>query len=152
MKPSPHSRDIRAGRVSEPGRIYLITAVAWNRAPLFRDIAIARRVSRICHSPATWKDATCLAWVLMPDHWHGLIELHDGDLSRVVGRYKAMVSSSIKRSTGRKSPVWQKSFQDRALRKHDDVKAAARYIVANPLRAGLVTRVGDYPYWNATWL
>jgi len=88
----------------------------------------------------------------MPDHWHGLIELHDGDLSRVVARYKAMVSSSIKRSTGRKSPVWQKSFQDRALRKSDDVKAAARYIVANPLRAGLVARVGDYPYWNATWL
>ncbi len=63
-----------------------------------------------------------------------------------------MVSSSIKRSTGRRSPVWQKAFQDRALRKDDDIKVAARYIVANPLRAGLVDRIGDYPYWNAVWL
>jgi len=28
----------------------------------------------------------------------------------------------------------------------------ARYIVANPLRAGLVERIGDYPLWDATWL
>jgi len=28
----------------------------------------------------------------------------------------------------------------------------ARYIVANPLRAGLVSRVGDYPLWDACWL
>jgi REP element-mobilizing transposase RayT len=152
MPTHPHSRDLRRGRVSETGRIYLITAVTWNRAPIFRDVAHARRTSRICHAPATWKGASCLAWVLMPDHWHGLIELHDGDLSRVVARYKAMVSSAIKRSSGRTSPVWQKAFQDRALRKDDDVKAAARYIVANPLRAGLVDRIGDYPYWNAIWL
>jgi putative transposase len=28
----------------------------------------------------------------------------------------------------------------------------ARYIVANPLRAGLVERLGDYPHWDAVWL
>ncbi|MFV3290267.1 transposase, partial [Pseudomonas sp. NY11955] len=28
----------------------------------------------------------------------------------------------------------------------------ARYIVANPIRAGLVSRVGDYPHWDAVWL
>ncbi|MBB5859537.1 hypothetical protein GGR69_001194 [Xanthomonas arboricola] len=28
----------------------------------------------------------------------------------------------------------------------------ARYLIANPLRAGLVARVGDYPFWDAIWL
>jgi hypothetical protein len=28
----------------------------------------------------------------------------------------------------------------------------ARYIIANPLRAGLVDRIGDYPLWDAMWL
>ena len=32
------------------------------------------------------------------------------------------------------------------------LRDVARYIVANPLRAGLVERVGDYPYWDAVWL
>ena len=41
---------------------------------------------------------------------------------------------------------------DRALRRDEDLLAVARYIVANPLRAGLVRRVGDYPLWDAVWL
>ena len=48
--------------------------------------------------------------------------------------------------------LWQAGFHDRALRAEVDVRAAARYLVANPLRAGLVVSVGDYPYWNAIWL
>ena len=31
-------------------------------------------------------------------------------------------------------------------------KDVARYIVANPLRAGLVKKLADYPFWNAVWL
>ncbi|MEX1829746.1 transposase [Luteibacter sp. CQ10] len=152
MRPPLKSHRLRIARVSEPGRIYLLTAVTWNRAPVFRDIHVARIACRVCHQPNAWTNATCLAWVFMPDHWHGLVELHEGDLSRTVARFKAMVSSAIKRKTGRNYPVWQRTFHDRALRQDDDVKDAARYIVANPLRAGLVDRVGDYPYWNATWL
>ena len=34
----------------------------------------------------------------------------------------------------------------------EDLKKTARYIVANPLRAGLVKRLGDYPHWDALWL
>jgi hypothetical protein len=38
------------------------------------------------------------------------------------------------------------------LRREEDVLSVARYIVVNPLRAGLVARVGDYPLWDAVWL
>jgi hypothetical protein len=38
------------------------------------------------------------------------------------------------------------------LRRQDDVRAVARYIVANPLRAGLVRDIGDYSHWDAVWL
>jgi hypothetical protein len=48
--------------------------------------------------------------------------------------------------------VWKPGFHDRALRHEDSMVDAARYIVANPLRAGLVERVGDYPFWDAIWL
>jgi putative transposase len=32
------------------------------------------------------------------------------------------------------------------------MRAIARYVVANPLRAGLAGTIGDYPYWDAVWL
>ncbi|SEM78667.1 REP element-mobilizing transposase RayT [Luteibacter sp. UNCMF331Sha3.1] len=146
------SNVLRRGRVSETGRVYLITAVTWNRSPLFRDHRCARAVARIAHDPRTWRDSRCLAWVVMPDHWHGLVELGDESLDRVVGRFKAAVTRAMNRTSSRSYPVWQRTFHDRALRREDDLKAAARYLVANPLRAGLATSVGDYPYWNAVWL
>jgi len=148
----PGNAALRHGRFSEEGRVYLVTTVAWNRAPLFRDLATARAVSRILHSPKTWRKSTCLAWVLMPDHWHGLVRLEeDGDLSKAVAKMKSLVTKSL-RAAGRDSPVWQRAFHDRALRQDEDLRAMARYVVANPVRAGLVSRVGDYPYWDAVWV
>jgi hypothetical protein len=32
------------------------------------------------------------------------------------------------------------------------VVKVARYIVYNPVRAGLVSRIGDYPHWDAVWV
>jgi REP element-mobilizing transposase RayT len=154
MTSHPGNKALRRGRVSEAGRIYLVTAVAWNRAPIFGDYRTARRIARIVHAPTTWRRAECLAWVLMPDHWHGLVQLDDhadADLSKMVRKLKSLVTKAL-RDEGRTSPVWQRAFHDRALRADEDVRAAARYIVANPVRAGLVRRVGDYPYWDAVWV
>lgn len=149
---NPASRRLRLARVSEPGRIYLITTTTWNRTPVFRDVGCARAVSRLCHAERTWAGARCLAWVLMPDHWHGLIELGDGDLSKVVGKFKSLATRNVNQLGRRQYPLWQKSFHDAGLRREDDVKAAARYLVGNPVRAGLCDSVMGYPYWNAVWL
>jgi REP element-mobilizing transposase RayT len=48
--------------------------------------------------------------------------------------------------------IWQPGFHDHALRHDDDVAEIARYIVANPLRAGLVARLGDDSHWDAVWV
>jgi len=34
----------------------------------------------------------------------------------------------------------------------EGLRAVARYVIANPVRAGLAERVGDYPFWDAVWL
>jgi hypothetical protein len=38
------------------------------------------------------------------------------------------------------------------LRSDEDVIATARYIIANPIRAGIVEKVGAYPLWDAVWI
>ena len=107
--------------------------------------------SRIIDAAGTWKGAECLAWVLMPDHVHVLLRFDDRDLSKVVASVRSRLTRAF-RAEGRTSPLWQRAFQDRALRHDEDLRTVARYIVANPLRAGLVAHVCDYPYWNAIWL
>ncbi len=90
----------------------------------------------------------------MPDHLHWLLQLREnGELSQVVQLVKSVSAHAINRQVKLPLPrVWQPGFHDHALRKEEDVRAVARYVVANPLRAGLVQRIGDYPHWNAIWL
>ena len=94
-----------------------------------------------------------LAWVLMPDHVHWMVQLGTKtSLSHSVNRLKSASARRLNQYLGREGSVWANAFHDRALRREDDLKAMARYVVANPLRAGLVEKVGNYPFWDAVWL
>jgi REP element-mobilizing transposase RayT len=147
MDERPHGRDLRKGRFSEAGRIYLVTTVTLYRRPLFSELAAARCVVRAMRHEAALRRAETLAYVVMPDHLHWLLQLSSGaTLSQVVGAVKAV---SARRFGGR---IWQAGFHDHALRRDEDLAAVARYVVANPLRAGLVARIGEYPHWDAVWL
>jgi REP element-mobilizing transposase RayT len=94
-----------------------------------------------------------LAWVLMPDHAHWLLQLGEKDeLGIVVNRLKSSSSRLANRVLDRQGMFWAPAYHDHALRAEEDLLNIARYIVANPLRAGLVQRIGDYPFWNAIWV
>ena len=145
------SRVLRQGRVSTPGQVYLVTTVVRERAPVFRDWSAARVACRVAQCGL--RDSRFLAWVLMPDHFHGLLLVGDSaPLSQVMQSFKGRVATEVNRLLGRSGSLWQTTFHDHAMRREEDLEAAARYIVANPVRAGLVTNVGDYPFWNADWL
>ncbi|MEA3220776.1 REP-associated tyrosine transposase [Immundisolibacter sp.] len=144
---SPHGRDLRKGRWSLSGQVYLLTVVTVYRAPRFAEWTVARQAVRAFHSPQVAAHVTTLAFVVMPDHVHWQAQLnHGGTVSEAVRLYKATVSVALG------GGAWQRGFHDRALRRQDDVRAVARYIVANPLRAGLVRDIGEYLHWDAVWL
>ncbi len=129
-----------------------MTSVTADRVPYFLEPEFARTACRLMMESRTWGDANALCWVLMPDHWHGLIALGErDDLSTIMNRFKSLVSKRL--GHGMKKPcIWARGFHDHALRHDEDLPTTARYIMANPVRAGLVEHVNDYPYWNATWL
>ena len=135
------------------GHIYHLTFVTLQREPIFSDPDAANAAARCLHaggSPGEWD---LLAWVLMPDHAHLLCQLgRHGELAVLVRRLKSHAARDANAAIGREGPVWQRGFHDRALRSEDDVTQVGRYIVANPVRAGLVERVELYPWWNAVWL
>lgn len=150
---SPGSAVLRKGRRSEPGRIYLLTTVCHERVPLFADWRCARVASACLASADSWPGARVLCWVLMPDHWHGLLELRESaSLADAVHSAKGRSARAVNLARGRGGKVWMKGFHDRAIRREEDLLGIARYIVANPIRAGLVDHVGRYPYWDAVWL
>jgi REP element-mobilizing transposase RayT len=105
------------------------------------------------HSLLQQGDVISLARVVMPDHLHWLIQLNDRwSLSTVAKTLKARSARSINRHLCQQGSLWQRACYDRAARKDEDVRQIARYIVANPLRAGLVRNIGDYPHWDCIWM
>jgi REP element-mobilizing transposase RayT len=149
---NPGYRALRAGRVSLHGQIYLVTTTTLDRQARFTDAEAASLLCRYLSVPGSFLDARLLAWVLMPDHWHGLIELQRSSLHSVMRRFKSASARQINRQCGQRGRLWANGFHDHALRAEEDLLGCARYLVLNPVRAGLVKRVGDYPYWNAIWL
>lgn len=150
----PHSHTLRNGRYSEPGRIYLITAITRERRPVFADWRLGRIVAHTLRQSDAEGRSQTLAWVTMPDHLHWLMALGEGaELSKTVGWVKGVSARRLTTLGGNVgSGLWQPGFHDHALRKDEDVHAIARYVVANPLRKKLVERIGDYPLWDAVWL
>ncbi|MCE5975733.1 REP-associated tyrosine transposase [Pseudomonas sp. JR33AA] len=122
--PLAESHRLRRGRFSEPGRLYMLTTITHQRKPLFHDLA--------------------------PLHW--LIELKEVTLRTLMRRFKSRTAIALRKAGIGHKPIWQSGYQDHALRREECVVHVARYIVANPLRAGLVRSIRDYPHWDAVWL
>ena len=87
-----------------------------------------------------------IAYCFMPDHLHLLLEgMDDGAALREFARvFKQCSAYHWKAAFG--TLLWQRSYFEHVLRDGESPVKAARYILANPLRAGLVKRIEDYPY------
>ena len=135
------------GRFSQPNQIYHITFTTKNREPVFKSFANSRLFIHVLKQSDELQHTNTLAFVVMPDHVHWLFASGSKhQLPNVVKTIKSKVSIKIGK------PVWQSGYYDHAIRQDEDIVNIARYIIANPIRAGLVKRVGDYPHWHAVWL
>ena len=149
----PHQSALRKSRYSVSNRIYLITTVTSRRDPVFRNLRAGRIVVNVMRSLEEEGSADTLAWVLMPDHLHWLMQLGVGQtLGGVIKILKGRSSRILNQYLQRSGTVWQSAYHDHAVRRDEDLKRLAGYIVANPLRAGIVTSVGNYPLWDCVWL
>ena len=124
---------------------YHIATVTCLRKPLLTE-QVAAEVATQIRAAAEREDFELLAFIVMPDHVHVLVQgRSDGaDLVRFVQRFKQMTGFAYKKRTG--EPLWQWSFYDRIVRKEEDIAAMALYIVRNPERAGLVPVGATWPF------
>ena len=148
------SRDnLLKGRVSLAYHAYHVTICTHNRALLFADFTDGRLVVAEMRKLHEEGIVNSLAWVIMPDHLHWLFQLGEKmTLSEAMKHFKARSAQALNRHHGQHGVIWQKGYYDHALRCEEDIQAVARYIVANPLRAGLVKKMGEYPLWDAIWI
>ena len=79
-----------------------------------------------------------IAWVILPDHLHIIIDSRNDDISRIVQRIKMSFAAYYRKanrmSSGR---VWQNRFWDHIIRNDGDMGRHVDYIHYNPVKHGL---------------
>jgi REP element-mobilizing transposase RayT len=137
---------IRLDAYSDLHEVCFVTIPVRLRMPIFRDDSIARAAVEVLHDQAARTDVRVWAFCVMPDHVHLVVSPSERcDIIAFVGRFKSLV---LRRawSLGVEGTFWQPSFWDHFLRQNESKEHGVRYVLENPVRAGLVTRWSDYPY------
>ena len=91
-----------------------------------------------------------LAWVVMPNHVHALIETFEHHpLDAVLHSWKSFTGNRINQLFRRNGMLWQPEYFDRFIRSEQHLSFSIRYIEDNPVKAGLVNKVEDWPFSSA---
>ena len=122
-------------RYYAPGQCCFITSVTANRQPILDHHAdLLFRAVRRAHKELQF---TMVAWVVLPDHLHTLIECPAGDLPRIAQRVKLSFSLQYRLLHQTTGPVWQRRYWDHIIRSAVDLKRHLDYIHYNPVKHGL---------------
>lgn len=95
------------------------------------------------------------AYTIMPNHVHLLfkplknIEGDDFPIAKIMQNIKGKSARFINLVLGRSGKLWQKEYYDHYVRNETELLNIVRYIVRNPINAGLVEQPRD---WQWTWV
>ena len=125
---------------------YFLTFCTAHREPAFcRAEAVQLVLTQILRA-AKEHGFEIIAYCFMPDHVHLLVQGagSNSEMKRFAKVAKQYAGFHYKQQNGK--PLWQPSYYEHVLRNDEDTWSVARYIVDNPLRAGLAERADEYPF------
>ena len=125
---------------------YFLTFCTYERRRLFLESDAVMAVSTQIQRAASDHRFAVIASCYMPDHVHLLVEgqADDSDCRQFISRAKQYSGFHYKAVFGQR--LWQRYGYERTLRSTEASSSVARYILENPVRARLVTRIEEYPF------
>jgi len=131
---------------------YSVTICVSPRRPALGTRATVTPLLRILCDAARAEQFAILAYCVMPDHVHLVLEgqREDSSLRRFVWRFKRDTGFWFARSNG--ESLWQEGYHERVLRDDETTRDVVRYVLDNPVRAGVVQRPEEWPYSAAPGL
>ncbi|TAK32483.1 MAG: transposase [Chloroflexota bacterium] len=131
----------------DPHHIYFVTLCARHQSVPFSNPSLANQVTEAILFRAARGDWHAYAYCLMPDHLHlALTPVPDKDsVSKSIQGFKTW-TTRLAWQHGLQGALWQRSYYDHIARRDEDVRAICMYILANPVRKGLVDSPEAWPY------
>ncbi|MHB0998366.1 MAG: REP-associated tyrosine transposase [Armatimonadota bacterium] len=149
----PQRKQIRLDRdcYETEGIIYHIIIRTAGARKLFHEPTVAADIFNGIMTGKIAQESDLYAVCLMPNHVHLLLGIKHVNLIDLIKGWKAFTTNHLHQS-GINGDIWQRSFYDHAMRYEENLLATAKYILENPVRAGVVPESSAYPYTWHKWM
>ena len=133
-------------RITYPGAVFHVTARGNERKDIYYSDADRRLFLRILSWVVRKNNWTCHTYCLMKNHYHLLIQTPDANLSAGMRQLNGVYAQKINERYQRVGHLFQGRFKAFLIEDDEYLLTVARYIVLNPVRAGLVPHPSKYQW------
>ena len=138
-------------RIEFPGGLYHVTSRGDRRENIYLCDADRQRWVDLLGEVCTRFNWFCYAYCLMDNHFHIVVETVDGNLSAGMRQLNGVYTQWHNRSHNRVGHVFQGRFKAIVVQRESYLLELARYVVLNPVRAGMCNMPEDWPWSSYRW-
>ncbi len=123
--------------------LYFITNVTYQRRPI-----LVANADLLMNAIGSFKNnIEILAYVILPDHFHILIDIRGKDISHIMQKIKMSFGVNYRiRMNIDSGRIWQNRFWDHVIRNQNDLNNHIDYVHYNPVKHGLAKKPFDWQY------
>ena len=125
-------------RIAYPGALYHVTSRGNRQEPIYGDDGDRRSFLEVLGEVVSRFNWICHAYCLMGNHYHLLIETPEGNLSNGMRQLNQVYTQRYNRAHGSVGHLFQGRFKAVLIEKDEHLLEVCRYVVLNPVRAGIV--------------
>ena len=133
-------------RIEFPGALYHVMTRGNAGGAIFLDDQDRKKFLSILGEVVQDFDWICHAYFLMNSHYHLLIETFQASLSSGMRQFNGLYTQSFNRTHGKTGHIFQGRFKALLVQKDTYLLELCRYIVLNPVRAGIVSAAQEWEW------
>ncbi len=138
----------RPHRIQFPGALHHVTSRGNRKENIYTDDRDRRLWIRLFADACKNFEWTCHAWCQMTNHFHIVVETKEPNLSQGMAWLNGNFTRKFNKSHDRVGHVFQGRYHAVLVQKEGYLLELARYVVLNPVRAGLAANAGDW-FWSS---
>ena len=131
-------------RLEFPGAVYHVTSRGNARQAILLDKDDWQSFLGVLSSVVARFNWLCHAYCLMENHYHLMVETREGNLSWGMRQLNGVYTQVFNRRHTRVGHLFQGRYKAILVEKEAHLLELCRYVVLNPVRAGLVKRPGEW--------
>lgn len=133
-------------RIEYPGAVYHVTSRGNRRDGIYLDDPDRRSFLGLLAQALGRFRARCCAYCLMGNHYHLVLETPEGNLSGIMRQLNGVYTQEFNRKYGKCGHLFQGRYGAVLVKRDSHLLEACRYVVLNPVRAGLAAAPGEWAW------